>query len=104
MLSTRTQPLFQMFVWTTSGSSGAPSAPVDTRFFTPGDSISRGLRFVGIKHSQSGLLVINIAWVIGEVCTAGQVCGEHVVVCLLLGKLHYLERQQYVYRENDNEW
>ena len=37
-----TQLLFQIFVLTTSGSSRAQSAPVDTRFFARSDSIIRG--------------------------------------------------------------
>ena len=40
--STGTQPLSQIFVWTPSGSSRAPSAPVDIRFFAQSDSIIRG--------------------------------------------------------------
>ena len=40
--TTGTQPLFQNFVWTTTGSSRALSAPVGTRFFAHGDSIIRG--------------------------------------------------------------
>ena len=41
-MSTGTQPLFQIFVWTASRSSRAPSAPVDTGFFAQNDSIIRG--------------------------------------------------------------
>ena len=36
------QLLFQIFVWTTSGSFRALSAPVDTRFFAQGYSIIGG--------------------------------------------------------------
>ena len=41
-LSTGTEPLFQILVWTTRGSSRAPCASVDTRFFAQSDSIVRG--------------------------------------------------------------
>ena len=41
IVSTRTQPLFQIFVWTTSGLSRALGAPVDTRFSAQSDSIIR---------------------------------------------------------------
>ena len=39
---TGAQPLFQIFVWTTSGSFRAPSAPVDTRLFAQSVFMIRG--------------------------------------------------------------
>ena len=40
-MSNGTQPGFQIFVWTTRGSSTVPSAPVDTHLFAQSDSIIR---------------------------------------------------------------
>ena len=54
-MSSGTQPLFQIFVLTTSRSSKALSAHVDTRFFAQGDSRIRDptvLKMTSIKLYQ----------------------------------------------------